>query len=260
MKVWRKLSDWLQFRHQLDSSQSIALVPTMGCLHPGHGSLIEQARAKSDCVVLSIFINPTQFNELSDFEAYPKTIENDIFLATKKGVDHLFLPSVNDMYPRGEVFAIETSHFMAEEMEGKARPGHFSGMLTVVMKLLNIIQPHQIFFGEKDFQQWHLVKAMIKEFFIPVDLVVIDTVRESFGLPMSSRNKRLTDSDWCVLRLIYQRLSVMNQFECDRVKVELEAMGVSIDYLLYVYNKIFIAFYINNIRLIDHFHPGELSC
>ena len=260
MRVWKKLSEWLLYRQQLIEIKSIALVPTMGCLHAGHGALIDEAKKKSDCVVLSIFVNPTQFNDISDLHAYPRTVDNDILFAKQLGVDHILLPEVGSMYPKGSVYSLETKHTMAQSMEGAARPGHFSGVLTVVMKLLNIVNPHQVIFGNKDFQQWHLVRDMIDDFFMPIEVVVVDTVRESFGLPISSRNGRLRKSDWPLLQKIYHCLSMAGELNHALVKHELEALGVSIDYLRYIHGRIFVAFYINNIRLIDNFIPGELSC
>lgn len=173
-------------------------VYTMGALHAGHVELMKAAKeyarnqGKNCTLVVSIFVNPTQFNNASDLEKYPRTLEHDLELCRKAGVDVVFAPTAKEMYPRGNV--LETSVIagrLGNDLEGASRPGHFNGMLTVVNKLTNIIRPDAMFFGEKDFQQLALVKAMVRDLNIAIEVIGVPTVRESDGLALSSRNVRL---------------------------------------------------------------------
>lgn len=173
---------------------SIGFVPTMGALHSGHISLIKAAQKACDITVCSIFVNPTQFNDKTDFEKYPVTIDRDIELLTEAGCNILFLPSVDEIYPNG----IQNKHkidfgFLAETLEGEHRPGHFDGMAQVVERLLRIVKPDWLFMGQKDFQQQLIVGQLIKKQKLKTGLMVCKTVREKDGLAMSSRNVRLDE-------------------------------------------------------------------
>jgi pantoate--beta-alanine ligase len=176
--------------------QTIGFVPTMGALHSGHLSLIAAAKEKCDIVVCSIFVNPTQFNDPKDFEKYPVTIDQDIAKLADSGTDILFLPSVNEMYPDG---LTANRHYdfgnLESVLEGEFRAGHFQGVGVIVHKLLDIIAPHQLFMGQKDFQQCLIIKQLITILQLPVQLVVCPTQREADGLAMSSRNVRLNATD-----------------------------------------------------------------
>jgi pantoate--beta-alanine ligase len=172
----------------------IGFVPTMGALHLGHISLMQEARKKCDIVVASIFVNPTQFLEGEDLDTYPKRFEADEKICEMSGVDYLFYPDVSDMYGDDEV-RISAADIRAYILEGYDRPGHFDGVLTVVMKLLNIVSPHYAFFGKKDAQQLSLITQMIKDFFMSIEIVAVDTVRESDGLALSSRNVYLNQDE-----------------------------------------------------------------
>jgi pantoate--beta-alanine ligase len=172
--------------------KTIGFVPTMGALHLGHISLINASKQVSEVTVCSIFVNPTQFNDKSDFQKYPVTIESDIALLEKAGCDILFIPSVKEIYPKG--FANSTKinfGFIARTLEGEFRPGHFDGMAQVVEKLLRITKPDKLFMGQKDYQQQLIVKELIKQRHFKTKLVMCPTVREKDGLAMSSRNARL---------------------------------------------------------------------
>jgi pantoate--beta-alanine ligase len=173
--------------------QRIGFVPTMGFLHEGHLRLVDEARRLAGCVVMSVFVNPTQFGPSEDFSRYPRDIAGDTEKARRRGVDLLFVPDVDTMYP-----SVPTIHVTADDLperwEGAVRPGHFAGVLTVVMKLFNIIGPDVTVFGRKDFQQATLIRRMVRELDIPVDVVVAPTVREPDGLAMSSRNAYLDDA------------------------------------------------------------------
>jgi pantoate--beta-alanine ligase len=166
----------------------------MGALHRGHLSLVERARQESDIVVMSIFVNPLQFGPKEDFARYPRPIEEDERLAADAGVDILFTPSAGEMYGEQRSVTV-TAEPIGAEWEGRVRPGHFDGVLTVVAKLFNLVQPDVAVFGRKDLQQAALVKAMVRDLDFPLEIVVAPTIRESDGLALSSRNKYLNESD-----------------------------------------------------------------
>ncbi len=168
-------------------NRSVGFVPTMGALHRGHLSLIEASVKNNDITVVSIFVNPTQFLEGEDLDKYPKKFEADERICTLAGVDILFYPQVDDMYESDEV-KIAAPNVRGYVLEGHVRPGHFDGVLTVVMKLLNIVSPDRAYFGKKDAQQLALIMQMVKNFYMDVQIVPLETVRESDGLAMSSRN------------------------------------------------------------------------
>lgn len=174
--------------------RTVALVPTMGALHAGHLALVAEARARADHVVASIFVNPTQFGDPRDLAAYPRTLEADRAKLEAAGVEALFLPSVGEIYPEGDETAVETTR-LAGLFHGAVRPGHFRGVATVVLKLLNIVRPDLVTFGEKDYQQLAVIRRMVRDLFVPVEVVGVPTVREADGLAMSSRNARLGPED-----------------------------------------------------------------
>jgi pantoate--beta-alanine ligase len=192
MRVWHNLTDWRAVREGLTGT-SIGFVPTMGALHAGHRALLARARADNDCVVLSIFVNPTQFNDSADLAKYPRTLEADLALAAGL-VDHVIVPAAEELYPDNYAYRV-TEDILSRRLEGAHRPGHFDGVLTVVLKLLNLVQPTRAYFGEKDWQQLHLVRAMVEALFLPCEIVACPTVREADGLAMSSRNRRLAPAD-----------------------------------------------------------------
>lgn len=174
--------------------KSIALVPTMGALHPGHLSLVDQARARCETVVMSIFVNPLQFGPAEDLERYPRDEAGDTALAAARGVDIVFAPPAGEMYGGRRNVTVEPGALGAR-WEGEARPGHFAGVLTVVAKLFHIVQPDVAVFGQKDVQQATLVRALVRELDFALEVVVAPTVREADGLAMSSRNALLTPDD-----------------------------------------------------------------
>lgn len=185
---------------------SIAFVPTMGALHAGHARLIEQARAAAGCVVVSVFVNPLQFDRAEDLEKYPRTFEADVALCQAHGVDAVFAPQARDMYPVAQVCTIEVGH-LADYLCGRFRPGHFRGVATVVMKLLQIVQPDEAYFGEKDAQQLAIVRRMVTDFNVPVRIVGVPTVRDADGLALSSRNVRLTVKERAQAIALYEALT-----------------------------------------------------
>mgnify|MGYP003386435955 CR=1 FL=1 len=189
------------------SGERIAFVPTMGNIHEGHLRLVDAARGQATRVVASVFVNPTQFDRADDFERYPRTLDADARALAGRGADLLFLPEVSTMYPHGLDLAayVEPTH-SAQPLEGEFRPGHFRGMATVVTKLLNLIQPDCAVFGEKDYQQLAVVRAVVRELLLPVEIVGLPTVREADGLAMSSRNQYLTPAERTLAPRIYQAL------------------------------------------------------
>jgi pantoate--beta-alanine ligase len=175
--------------------KSISFVPTMGALHEGHLTLIDEAKRVADSVVMSVFVNPLQFGPSEDFDRYPRTLDEDAKMAAKRGVDFLFTPTREDMYPEHAPVVIVHPGSVGKEWEGAVRPRHFEGVLTVVAKLFHIIMPDVAVFGQKDLQQAAAVKAMVRDLNFPVGILVAPTVREADGLAMSSRNRYLSPKD-----------------------------------------------------------------
>ena len=186
------LDAWDSIRTSLGQRNlSVGFVPTMGALHSGHRALLERARRENDCVVLSIFVNPAQFNDSEDLARYPRTLEADLALAGNL-VDHVLAPTPEALYPDGYRFRVTESP-LSFAMEGAHRPGHFDGVLTIVLKLLNLVRPRRAYFGEKDRQQLQLVQGMVRALLLPVEIVACPTVRDPDGLALSSRNRRLSE-------------------------------------------------------------------
>jgi pantoate--beta-alanine ligase len=181
---------------QKAANKTIGFVPTMGALHAGHLSLLQKSKSKTDVTVCSIFVNPTQFNDAKDFEKYPVTISQDVLALEKNGCDVLFLPSVSEIYPDGTntTFKYDLGE-LENVLEGKYRPGHFQGVAQVVHRLLNIVEPDYLFLGQKDYQQVMVIKQLIKQNNLKVEVITANTFRESSGLAMSSRNLRLREDE-----------------------------------------------------------------
>lgn len=188
-----------------ENGASIGLVPTMGALHAGHLSLVSECIQKYDRCVVSVFVNPTQFNNAKDLETYPRTPENDFKLLEEAGCHYVFYPSVEELYPTPDTRQFDLG-FVAETMEGAFRPGHFNGVAQVVSKLFMIVKPHGAFFGEKDFQQIAVIKKMVQLLSLPVEIHSCPIVRESNGLALSSRNQRLSPEEKEVAPTIYKTL------------------------------------------------------
>lgn len=184
---------------------TIAFIPTMGNLHSGHMSLIHHAKTLADRVVCSIFVNPTQFGENEDLDAYPKTLSADLDKLKEAGCDVVFLPSVHDMYPHPDLTRVIVNH-MSTLHCGATRPGHFNGVTTVVLKLLNVLQPDYGVFGLKDFQQYTILKTMVNDLFVPTQIVGVETGRAKNGLAHSSRNGYLTAEELEIAPCLYQTL------------------------------------------------------
>ena len=198
-----------ELRARLNEERAIAFVPTMGNLHEGHLNLVKLAREHGSCVVVSIFVNPLQFGPAEDFDRYPRTLEADC--AQLQGLaDVVFVPAASEMYPTQQTVFIEPPP-VASELCGASRPGHFRGMATVVLKLLNIVQPQAALFGKKDYQQLHIIRLMVAELTLPVRIVGGETVRAADGLALSSRNQYLSEIERGEAVFLYQTLQGMRR-------------------------------------------------
>ena len=242
------------------------LVPTMGALHAGHQSLIKLGKDLGEKVIVSIFVNPLQFENKSDLESYPKSFEQDLQIAEEAGAAAVFTPSELDIYP-GQIEKIEAGS-IGDIFEGKSRPGHFTGVLTVVKRLFDLVQPKHAVFGEKDFQQLFLIKKMVNDLKLPVNVVAAPTIRDSSNLALSSRNSRLSVEDKKVAQVIYQALA-QNNIEDARELIK-EVDGFSLDYLEEIdehsftlatpdtkNKRLIIAGWVNQVRLIDNMAMGS---
>lgn len=210
----REMQRWSEARRV--EGKRIAFVPTMGFLHDGHLSLVHEGRKRGDVVVVSIFVNPIQFNQQSDFASYPRNFEQDRRLLEEVETDALFVPEAADMYPEGFQTAVEVAK-VSRPLCGAFRPGHFRGVATVVTKLFNIVKPHVALFGEKDFQQCVVIKRMVKDLSFDLEILAMPTVREPDGLAMSSRNARLSpaerQSSLCLARALKQAQELVDRGE-----------------------------------------------
>jgi pantoate--beta-alanine ligase len=187
------------------AGQRVGFVPTMGALHRGHGRLIEVAREHSDAVVVSIFVNPLQFDRKDDLDRYPRTLDADLRICNELGVDCVFAPGVNEMYPV-EPLCTVTVKRITDNLCGRFRPGHFAGVATVVSKLFDIVQPDDAYFGEKDAQQLAVIRRLVVDLNMPIEIVGVETVREDDGLAMSSRNTRLSPEERSKAIVLYRAL------------------------------------------------------
>lgn len=237
------VSEIRALRQRRESMQgSVGLVPTMGNLHEGHLALARQAREQCANAVATIFVNPTQFGPDEDFASYPRTFEDDVAQLEAAGIDLVFAPTTDEMYPHGrECLTTITVPSLANTLCGEARPGHFDGVATVVAKLLHLATPHRAFFGEKDWQQLALIRAMVRDLNIATQIVGVPTVRADDGLALSSRNQYLTAAEREVAPLIYRKLCAVRdaihggegdfaRLEADAAS-ELAAAGFAVDYV-----------------------------
>lgn len=276
MLVFEKIKDTTSFLlEKKEHGQSIGFVPTMGALHQGHLELMRKAKKENDLLVVSIFVNPIQFNNAADLEKYPRDLEKDKTLLEELGCDVLFVPEVNEMYPEKATKQFNFGE-LEKVMEGAFRPGHFNGVAVVVEKLFDIVKPDRAYFGEKDFQQLAIIQRMVELEKIPVQIVPCPTIREKDGLAMSSRNERLTEAERKLAPFIAQtlneakskisfmapneiRLLVENKFN-DQPEFELEYFEIADDKTLqptFDWTESqgivgFIAAYLGKVRLIDN--------
>jgi len=254
LRAWR---DGLQDSEKGGARRkAVGFVPTMGALHAGHMALIRRARAECRHVIVSIFVNPTQFNEAADCETYPQPLEQDRALCAAAGVDVLFMPSYREIYPDGYRFRmIETE--ASRVFEGEHRPGHFDGVLTVVARLFALAGPCNAYFGEKDWQQLRLVTDMAAAFFMPVTVIPCPTVREDDGLAMSSRNVRLAPADRARAPRFYAALR-QSPTAADAV-ARLRGDGFEVEYVADSGGRRLAAVRLGGVRLIDNLSLDEIS-
>jgi pantoate--beta-alanine ligase len=208
MFVFKTVSELQQYLNSRRANgEQIGFAPTMGALHLGHLDLMRHSKAQNACTVCSIFVNPTQFNDPKDLEKYPRTPEKDLAMLESVGTEVVFMPTVEEIYPPGLDLTLQLNlNPLDQVMEGAFRPGHFQGMAQVVKRLLDIVQPDRLYMGQKDFQQFSIVGYLIQQMQLPVELVMVPTVRESDGLAMSSRNVRLNPAQRQAAPIIYQTL------------------------------------------------------
>ena len=253
LKILTTIQEARAYRQCFEMS-SVGFVPTMGALHLGHQTLIEKSVSENQITIVSLFVNPTQFNDKGDFEKYPKTWEQDLTLVQKAGGQAVFSPDYAEIYPDQYKFKVSESEF-SKMLCGAHRPGHFDGVLTIVMRLFNIINPTRAYFGEKDFQQMRLLEKMIEAFFMNLKIVRCPTVRESTGLAMSSRNTRLTNAGKLKAAQIYESLN--NFANTQEIKNHLSQQGFEIDYVEDFENRRFAAVFLEGVRLIDNIQIGR---
>ena len=229
MKTVQTVSEWRALLTGYRAAgKSIGVVPTLGAWHAGHVSLCKVARRDCDVVVATLFVNPTQFDEAQDFENYPRTEEADRRMMEAAGVDMVFMPSVEEMYPGGTSYSVQEAE-LSSELCGAHRPGHFTGVLTVVMKLLQIVGADRAYFGEKDYQQLQLIRGMVAAFFLQTEIVPCPTIREPDGLAMSSRNVRLSSEERALAPQFHAILK--SAPDAALAEQQLRALGFVVDYI-----------------------------
>ncbi len=257
MQIFDSLLEWRRFRHSLSTDLSLGFVPTMGNLHPGHASLCTKSQEENERTIATIFVNPTQFNQTNDFTNYPRTLDKDLELLTSLGVDYCLLPNETSLYADHYHHQLqEVKHSLL--MEGESRPGHFTGVLTVIMKLFNLVKPHRAYFGEKDYQQLQLIQNMVSAFFMDIEIKPCPTIREASGLAYSSRNHRLTTTQ----RLQADQFATIfhqKTLSIQQLLIELKALNMSVEYLEEHEGRRFIALTIGEIRLIDNYKILEFG-
>lgn len=249
MKVLRTIEAWKALQKTFTPEKTLGFVPTMGNLHEGHESLLARSIQFCDTTLLSIFINPTQFEKKKDLQTYPKTLEQDLEKAQALGVDFVFLPSAQEIYPNGYTYQVRKLG-LCEEMEVKDRAGHFEGVLTVVLKLLLLVKPDYAYFGEKDYQQLELVEGMVREFFIDTAIVRCPTVRDARGIALSSRNAKLSKAGQQLACFFADTLKSASSSE--HALSQLEEKNMHVHYIKEKGNRRFGAVTIEEVRLIDN--------
>lgn len=247
IRLFESLREWQDFR--ASARGDWGFVPTMGALHAGHLSLVAQAQKENDHILVSIFVNPTQFNNAEDLEKYPRTLARDLQLLEPHG-------ELCVLHPRYEELFADRYQFEVQEKEkslvlcGAHRPGHFTGVLTVVMKLLNIAHARRAYFGEKDYQQLTLIREMAQAFFLPTEIVGCPIVREASGLAMSSRNERLSETERTEAAFLFRALQ--RRAPLEEIRKEIEAQGFKLDYLEERWGRRLVAAFKGSVRLIDN--------
>lgn len=251
MKVFESIAEWIVFRKTISDAKSIGFIPTMGCLHDGHRSLMRRSVSENDFSVLSIFVNGTQFADKSSCENYPKPIEDDLALAKREKIDAVILPKHVEMYADGFRYkVVEDSVSLVRE--GTYRPGHFTGVLTVILKFFTIVRPHKAYFGEKDYQQYELISGMKKAFFIDTDVVLCPVIRDKNGIALSSRNRMLNEEQMELVKHFPLILS-SKEYTSEQVGLKLGELGFKVHYIEEANGRRYGSVQIGDISLIDNF-------
>ena len=254
-EIWKTIAEWQERRRALEG-KSIGFVPTMGALHRGHAALVERCRRENEVVVVSIFVNPTQFNDPRDLDRYPRTMTEDLALLERLGVDHLLAPCAAEMYPNGHGIRLDPDESL-RVLEAVHRPGFLQGMLTVVLKLLNLVRADRAYFGEKDYQQLTAIEAMVREFFIPTTIVPCATVREESGLAMSSRNTLLSAEARENAAYLHRALALASDVE--KARAMIGAHGFQVEYVEERWGRRLAAAFLDGVRLIDNVSMAEIE-
>jgi len=248
LRVVTDLDTWLRVRGILDDV-TVGFVPTMGALHEGHLELIRRSARDNDRTVVSVFVNATQFDNPSDLRSYPRSLEEDLRLAAEAGGDFVLAPAHEAMYADDYRYRVTESD-LSRTLEGAHRPGHFDGVLTVVLKLLNLVRPTRAYFGEKDYQQYLLIRGMASAFFLDIEIVACPTVRDTDGLALSSRNALLSPE---AREQAPRFAELMAREEPPAVvRQRLEDAGFEVDYVEDVAGRRYGAVHLNGVRLIDN--------
>ncbi len=237
------------FRGARADRKALGFVPTMGALHTGHMSLVRRSMNENELTAVSIFINRTQFNDTSDYSEYPRPLDQDLAQLESAGVDVAFCPDTKELYAEGYRYRIQETS-LSKELEGASRPGHFDGVLTVVMKLLSIVTPHRAYFGEKDWQQYQLIRDMADAFFLETEIMLCPLIRDSDGLALSSRNALLSDRERTIAPRFYEILSL--QASVEQKKNLLNKSGFQVDYVEERDGRVLAAVWLGEVRLIDN--------
>lgn len=248
MKVIKSIKEMMDVRKSM-SYEDIGYVPTMGVIHEGHLSLIKKAQSECSTVIVSIFLNPTQFNSPKDLSSYPSDTEKDLECLRNQGVDYAFLPNADEIYADKYRYKV-TESSLSKKYCGVHRSGHFDGVLTVVLKLFHIVRPHRAYFGEKDYQQLALVRDMVKALFLPIQIIACPTVREKDGLAISSRNQLLHLEDQSRSSQFYKVLA--ESLSDEEARKKLEKLGFEVDYVETFGGRRLGAIKLGSVRLIDN--------
>lgn len=248
-RVFQDVPSWIHKRETLLHGKSLGFIPTMGALHAGHASLVERSKRENDLTLVSIFVNPTQFNDPKDLEKYPRTFEADLKILSEAGADFLLYPQSTDLYPDQYRYRMQEND-LAKHLCGAHRPGHFDGVLSIVMKLLNIAQADHAYFGEKDYQQYLLIQGMVEAFFHKTKIIGCPTIREADGLAMSSRNTLLSPDDRKKAPRFPQILQSSQSI--DAIQKQLTEEGFVVDYIEERFGRRFGAVKMGSVRLIDN--------
>jgi len=236
-------------RQAVVEADRVGFVPTMGCLHAGHEALIKRSIDQNDVTIVTIYVNPAQFDDPGDLRLYPGILQDDLALLRGLGVDIVWLPQSSELYADDYAYRVTETH-VGKQLEGLCRPEHFDGVLSVVLKLLLVLRPHRVYFGEKDYQQLLLVKGMVRAFFLDVEVIGCPTVRTAEGLALSSRHARLSAEQLFLARRLHEIL--VRSASCDEARGDLLTAGFEVEYVSDQWGRRLAAVSVAGVRLIDN--------